>query len=139
MSQESIKKHGTDVAKAVFYANYTAEEEVYSARWLSKSIEGIEHFQIWANYFNTASKEHALTSYGMIPLGKVVLLESTTQGVESGAYVYLSYLNVAEGTGNTIEYPLKLHDTFDMRELNPLLAKTNRIYSSQGSQILLMP
>ncbi len=139
LSQESIKKHGTDESKAVFYTLYTAEEEVYSARWLSKSIEGIEHFQIWANYFNPASKEHALTSYGMIPFNKVSLLESTTPRIKSGAYVYLRYLNVAEGTGTTMVYPLQLLETFDMRELDPLLAKTNRIYSSQGSQILLMP
>ncbi len=139
LSQEWIKTRGDAASKARFYNNYTSEEEVYSAIWLSKSIEGIEHFQISANYFGPASKVHALTSYGMIPLEKVVLLDSTTQGVESGAYVYLRYLNVAEGTGSTMVYPFKLLETFDMWELNPVLTKANRIYSSLGSQILLMP
>ena len=119
---------------------YTTEEEVYGARWLSKSIESIEHFHIWANYDTSSSKAHALTSYGMIPLEKVALLDSTTQGVESGAYVYLSYLNVVEGIGVTVlKTPLKEREPFNMAVLRQILMGVNKIYTNNGIEILLKP
>ena len=135
--QQSATEYGDAEAKARFYDADMPEEEVHSARWLSERVVDVGRIRVYATYLDSV-RVHALESYGMIPAWQVDPLTDSTQMVESGAYVYLKYANVVDGIG-TVLMPLKKIETFDMREIDLLLGKTNKIYASPGSEILLAP
>jgi uncharacterized membrane protein len=139
LSQESIKKHATNKTKAQFYSNYTTEEEVVSSLWLSNNIGGIYGKNIYATFPDPNIGEHTLASYGMMPRSALKPLVNSTQILENGAYIYLRYLNVLEGIGTMVRPPLNHIETFDMAVLRPLLMGANKIYTSKGIEILLVP
>lgn len=138
LSQEWIKRYGDAEEKASFYGVYTSDEDVFSAKWLSKSVENTEDLNIYATYW-VFGQVHAVESYGMISHWKITPLDNSTQEVESGAYIYLQYLNVVYGIGTMMVTSFRNIETFDMLELSPVLVKTNKVYSNQGSGILLAP
>lgn len=136
LSQESTKKYGDAERKVRFYDIYTPEEEVFSARWLSKNA--LRDRRIYAIYSGTTI--HTLTSYGLIPEHKVHRLTPDRRAIPRGSYVYLQYVNVVEGLGTIFKKVALKHvrDIITMEEFSPLLAKTNKIYSNKGSEILFV-
>jgi uncharacterized membrane protein len=142
LSQEEMKRYESTKVKASFYGFYTPDEDVFSAKWLSKHVEIIRDIKVYATEYGYG-QIHALESYGMISSSRVTPLNNSTQEVESGAYIYLQYLNVVDGIGTMTPPPLysgiKREEYFNMLELNPLLEKANKVYSNRGSEILLVP
>ena len=137
--QQSIKEHGTIEEKAYFYNNSTPEEEVYSAKWLSANRSWLDGPKVYATFVEGANV-HVLAGYGMVPQWKIIPLNKNTQNIGRGEYVYLGYINVVDGVGTMVIPPTFLKvETFNIQELNPLLEKTDRIYSNNESELFVMP
>jgi len=134
LSQEWIKEFGDTKMKASFYTTYTPEQEVFSAKWLSKRRNHEE--KVYATYNDI--RVHALTSYGMIPIEDVPILTNTTKEIQKDAYVYLQYLNVIEGIGTKWNLALPIgrkQSNYNMTEIHHLFEGKNKIYSNGGSEI----
>jgi uncharacterized membrane protein len=111
------------------YGQYARGEEVFSARWLSRSMG-----DDWRIYADLSSLYLTLTSYGKIPVQyrweKVELLENTTASISEGSYIYLRYINVQGKmqSGDVVGF-------WDIRDVSHLIDACNRIYSNGGSTI----
>jgi len=113
---------------------YTREEEVFSAKWLSRNMG-----DNWRIYADVESLQLTLTSYGKIPpwwreyvWEKVNVLENTTASIPEGSYIYLGYTNVHGKMfiGRYIVF-------FSSQDISHLLNSSNRIYSNGGSEIYI--
>jgi uncharacterized membrane protein len=136
--QESISVSGNIKEKAFYYGAYTAEEDVFSAKWLSANISGQNNTKIYSTYWST-NQVHALESYGMVYNMGVIPLISSTQAVAHGSYIYLQYFNITEGIGTEVSPKFRRLETFNMSQLGSLLNEANIIYSNTGSRVLLTP
>lgn len=133
LSQQSIRQYGDAKSKVGFYGYYTPEEEVFSARWLSG--HAAQDIKVYATYLDSA-RVHALESYGEIPSWRVVPLTDSLQELDKGAYVYLQYINVAEGLANeTFRTATTERKTYPLGKISHLWEKANKIYSNGGSEI----
>lgn len=133
LSQESVKEEGHSREYICTFINLMHEQDVFSARWLSKNMEkGPMIYVIRGNYEGA----HALNTYGMVPSSKRYGLTSTTRKIREGDYIYLTYLTVVEGI--TVGYNFKLGSpTFlNITNIHPLLEDKNKIYTNGGSEIL---
>lgn len=110
-----------------FYSAFISEQNVFSAIWLSKNVGETSTL-----YADTVSRNHVLTSYGLIPRERVRLLSNSTT-LENGVYVYLRHLNIIEGVINTYDKPL------NTSEISSLLTESNKIYSNGNSEIYCAP
>jgi uncharacterized membrane protein len=128
-SQESIKENGDANEKACFYSLYHPEQDVFSAKWLSKRRN--HEKKVYAIYND--ARVHPLESYGMIPTSETPVLTNTTKKIREGSYVYLHYLNVVEGIGTD----WRERSIYNMTEIYPLIENKHKIYSNGGSEICL--
>lgn len=125
LSQESFKIYGDTESKKNFYNAYIPEQDVFSARWLSKNRNTTAKV-----YADLTRKDNVLSSYGMM-LRNPPMLSNTTTKIRKGAYIYLGYLNIVEtiGTG-----PQLYRDFWNMIEISPLIEEKNKIYSNGCSE-----
>ncbi|MEM1515790.1 MAG: DUF2206 domain-containing protein [Candidatus Bathyarchaeia archaeon] len=94
ISQARIKSFGTPFEKASLYCSYFAEEDIASAKWLSKyratSLVSSDYYAI-----------KVLSSYGMFvgmgSPGKNLLTPTTIKDLDTGTYVYLRKVNWRDG------------------------------------------
>ncbi len=146
LSRESVVKYNDQDSVAFFYSDYTAEQEVFSARWFSSNAP--EKGQVYANSWQ-GYDVHPLTSYGMVPLSRMWHLDISLDQLIPGNYVYLGYGNtvygladrqeVIIGSGNTTVVKSKESKVFNIKELAPLLDNIDLVYSNGGSKILFVP
>jgi uncharacterized membrane protein len=129
IGQEEIKEYGDAKEKAGFYSLYHPEQDVFSAKWLSKRRN--HEKKVYAIY--NGARVHPLESYGMIPRSETPVLTNTTKKIKEGSYVYLQYLNVVEGIGTD----RREKSIYNMTEIYPLIENKNKIYSNGGSEICL--
>ena len=127
IGQEEIKEYGDAKEKAGFYSLYHPEQDVFSAKWLSKRRN--HEKKVYATY--NGIRVHPLESYGMIPTSETPVLTNTTKKIREGSYVYLQYLNVVEGIGTD----WREKSIYNMTEIYPLIGNKNKIYSNGGAQV----
>jgi len=108
------------------YEIYIPEQDVYSARWYSRSI-GQESMV----YADVHSRANVLTAYALQNRDRTSDLSNTT-AVEHGAFIYLRYFNVRHNTIVTYEGLLNTSDI-------SLLSECDTIYSNGASEILRAP
>ena len=113
------------------YSPYTREQEVFSARWLSRNTG-----DNWRTYADFASILDVLTSYGMFPTQYLrqrydYMLDNTTKRIPEGSYIYLRYINV-HGKMESRKMPGSF---WDLQDISYLLNSCNKIYSNGGSDI----
>ena len=134
LSQNSIIEHGNAEEKVVFYANYSPDQDVLSAEWISKYTSGDS--EIYATFTN-AGGAYPLQSYGMISQERMYPLTPSTQDMQKLSYVYLQTVNVVDHLGMVVQQqgnePLQ---SFNMEEISPLLSKADKIYSNGSSDLL---
>ncbi len=134
ISQGGIRRLGRSEERAALYTAITPKQEVLSAMWLARGREPGE--KVYATYRDI--RVHALTSYGMIPVGDVPPLTRATSVIPDDAYVYLQYLNVVEGlAAEPNRSPLfgQEYTVYEMRKLLTLFVNKNKIYDNGGSEI----
>jgi uncharacterized membrane protein len=127
IGQEEIKEYGDANQKASFYSLYHPEQDVFSAKWLSKRRN--HEKKVYAIY--NGIRVHPLVSYGMISRSETPVLTNTTKKIKEGSYVYLHYLNVVEGIGTDWHE----RSIYNMTEIYPLIKNKNKIYSNGGAQV----
>ena len=121
LSQESVKEYGDAKDKMRFYSGYTAEGDVFGARWLSENKNN--------KSFVYADRTHyykVILSYGKINYGRgarILLSSNMKKG-----YIYLTYVNVVE---NLLPAEGELYNTMEY----PSIKKGNKIYSNGVSEI----
>ena len=123
LSQESIKEYGDTKEKAGFYCIYILEQDVFSARWLSKNTNK-QHLRIYSDW---DAKFHVLSSYGLMGRHGNILSPDTTILHEIDAYIYLRRLNVVDG--------IMAKPIYNTTEIFLILEKNGKIYSNGGSEI----
>ena len=121
IGQEGIKKYGDTKEKAGFYCIYILEQDVFSARWLSKNTN---KQNLWI-YCDSDAKNHVLCSYGLMGRHGNILSPDTT--ILYDAYIYLRRLNVVDGI---MSGPL-----YNTTEIFLILEKNGKIYLNGGSEI----
>jgi len=109
------------------YSAYTPEQEVFSARWLSKNRD--KSSEVFADQI---ARENVLVSYGGIHKSNVIALSPATM-VEEG-YVYLRNINVDDGI-----IVGRWGQTWNTTSIHPILNKMNKVYSSGGSDVYRTP
>ena len=122
LSMESMSKSSDQNMTIRFSAEYTFEEDVFSARWLSKSRDKKNPV-----YSDMGSYWNILPDYGMIFPSRVL---SNTTRIRDTSYIYLSHLNVIDG----LMYIRKV-ESYNTTEISPLLWENNKIYANGGSEI----
>jgi uncharacterized membrane protein len=127
-----IAESGTIENRARLYATYIMEQEVFGAKWLSK------HRDLTIEDIYTNPDHTFLISYGrMRPkgFGGEIMFRGIGKNtkIEEEAYVFLRYLNVAEGVIVTSFRPK--FSWFNISEINPALQSRNKIYCNGGSTI----
>jgi uncharacterized membrane protein len=127
LSHESIKKYSDYEKKAWFYTTLTPEQDVFSAKWLSKGRNHEE--KVYATYKD--SRVHPLMSYGLISAIETPALTNTIREIKGGSYVYLQYLNVVEGIGTY----QREESIYNMTEIYPLYRGKSKIYTNGASEI----
>jgi uncharacterized membrane protein len=134
VSQESIKKHENPERRAMPYTRIMQEQDVFSAKWLSKEMKSDE--KIYASFL---TGEDALVCYGGItPVSSQIrILYSTTEHIKEGSYVYLGAITVVEGIGWDLNPKLGCPTYFNMSDIYPLLEEQNKIYTNGKSKIFL--
>ena len=133
LSQNSLRE-GTVSEKAKLYNAVTPEQDVFSARWLSANMKPGD--RVYASY--DGIRVHVLLSHGMIPTSDVIRLTRKTEKIREDAYVYLRFLNVAEGIGTEFRVSGlagERNSYYDMSEVSHLYKEKNKIYSSGDSEI----
>lgn len=125
LSMKTVDKYADNEDKAFFYSSYTFEQNVFSARWLSKSADPACRIR----YSDVISGDHILNSFGMMGFTPTVLNVETAY-LRSSLYIYLSYSNVVYGL--MVDYG---RSCYNISECSYLLEKMNRIYTNGGSEI----
>ncbi len=111
-------------AKLFFYGWFNQEPDVLSASWLSG--HRAENAEIFAD---DISGDHALVSYGLIPLGTTLPI-TNMKNPSQGSYLFLGSLNVVNGVMYT--YAL---GPFNMSEVSSFLGNNSLVYSNGNSEI----
>ncbi|MEM2561384.1 MAG: DUF2206 domain-containing protein [Candidatus Bathyarchaeia archaeon] len=133
ISQARINSSGTPYEKASLYTNYFAEEDIFSAKWLSEHREN----QLVSSDFYAI---RVLSSYGMYvgkgdPMGKELLTPTTVKNLDEGTYVYLRRLNWKYGI--MTKFIWEEDWIWNISDIMPDLNNFNMIYSNGGSVIFL--
>ena len=133
LSQDSIKKSEYQEYKALFYIKIIPEEDIFSAKWLSRVMKSDE--DIYASY---AIGKRALVGYGglMPESPQIRILSNKTVRIKAGSYIYLSAANTIGRIGIDLNPKLGSPIYFYMSDLYSLLRSQNRIYANGGSDIL---
>ena len=121
LSMERTKKSGDENA-TILLAGGSYKQNVFSARWLSKSRDKKNPV-----YSDTASYWYILPSYGMIFPSRV--LRNTTR-VGDNSYIYLSHRNIVNGLMSIGKW-----SDYNTTEISPLLWENNKIYTNSDSEI----
>lgn len=106
------------MTKAGLSTQYTKEQDVFGAKWLSNYRES--NITIYGDYIS----EQQVLRYGMI-LG-VNILSNNTKPYED-SYIYLRYLNVVDNIIRTETF------LFDKNDILPILKE--KIYTNGGSEV----
>jgi uncharacterized membrane protein len=109
------------------YGAYIPEQDVFSAVWLSSNTKGLRS----TVYADERSRQHVLTSYGLMPNNSLPLTNTTT--LTQGSFVYLSYSDVKNGLIYTAT------GQFNSSEISHLFEESNLIYSNGNGEILSSP
>jgi len=135
ISQARIKCCGTVKEKASLYNTYFAEEDVFSARWLSKYAVGTK---VSSDFYAT----RVLHSYAPDmflgkgdPRGGDLLTNNTIKELEEGTYIYLRKLNWEDGI--MTKFCHEKDWIWNTQDILPTLNSMNKIYSNGGSVIFL--
>ena len=110
--------------KREFYIEFTPEQDVVSATWLSKFMTNGSLI-----YSDFTSRGHPLKIYGLISDDRLLILTDETE-MESNSYIYLRYFNVVDGLFTP--YPNLI---FNTTALTPILNESNCIYANGGSDV----
>jgi uncharacterized membrane protein len=116
------------------------EQEISSAIWLKNYKEN--ELPVYATHFDI--RVPSLEAYGLIPVQKTesILLSNPNSGIGHG-YIYLGYVNVLYGYGGTSAELLKGNtyktQIWDIKELDPALGSSLKIYDNTASSIYLSP
>lgn len=134
ISQKSVKEYGDILDKSLFF-NLMYEQNVYNAVWLSRHTE--EERIIYATKGNGEGAS-ALVAYGMIPMKTVKQLinyeSNDLDTLYSGAYIYLSHININEGIGIGYNPKLGLSMVLDATGMIRELENLNQIYDNGSSR-----
>ncbi len=131
LSQENIKEYGDANAKACFYGSYVPEQDVFGARWLSKNRDA--ETKIYADY---SVYGRILQSYGMLPLEYRHQLLITTTEIETGSYIFMSYVNVIYNTFLSVTFGNdRVSSIYNTTDIGGLLKENCKIYSNGGSDM----
>lgn len=122
---KNLDKYGSDENKASFYSVLTLEQDVFSAKWVSKNI----NYERQRVYADDRSRNHALLGYGMIPVQDTHKITNTTK-MRQESYVYLGYSNIVHGIMSNYG-----GDVYNYEDITPLINKSSKIYSNEGSEI----
>ena len=120
----NLDKYGSDENKASFYSVLTLEQDVFSAKWLSKNI----NYKQQRVYADDMSRGHALM-YAMIPRQYTIKMTNTTI-MRQESYVYLRYSNKAHNSMLNLG-----GDIYNYEDITPIINKSSKIYSNGGSEI----
>ncbi len=107
---------------------YLVDQEVFSAKWLQKNLNPTS--KVYADWF---SRYHVLRSYANLPDDRKLPITNGTI-VESGAYVYLKYVNVRIGVISTVSFGF-----LNTSDISPVIENCNKIYSNGCSDIFHKP
>lgn len=118
------------VTNMALYVEYTHEQDVFSAKWLSQNVVGLPKV-----YADRLSNYHTLTSYAMLSPAYqhdwAYLLTNSTKNVEDGAFIYLGSLNVVYGLAENAGG----ENLWNISEISAVLNKSNLLYSNGASSI----
>jgi len=134
LSQEKIKKYGDITDKGSYYSQIILDQEVSSAKWLSRVGHFNDKTVIYATIGHGEGRA-AIGGYGMIPFEKVKMLDNTTSILKPNSYIYLSYANLIDGIGLGLKQKIGTVTFFNFSEVKPILIGTNKIYENGGSEI----
>jgi len=115
--------------KSRIYSYYLTEQEVSSAKWLSK-YKGIRG----KIYADTGSC-NILGAYGMMYLQDTTRELTIGSKIDEQSYIYLRDLNLKEGIITTRGHYSSIENPQDLSEIKPVLQLKNKIYSNSGSVI----
>jgi uncharacterized membrane protein len=114
--------------KMGFYIDFTPEQDIASATWLSKFMTNSS-----ITYSDFVSMAHPLKIYGLISEANLMILTNETK-MESNSYIYLRYFNVIDG------FVTPSPDwVFNTTELSPILNYSNCLYTNGGSMVYGSP
>ena len=122
---DSIPLSMNRVNKVSLYGTYSQEQDVFSARWLSKNIENRTMI-----YADIVSRYQVLTSYGLVPRERIYVLSEDMTSTHMVCYVYLSRMNVICG----VYFP-DYRDMKNTTNFSSILNPIQKIYSNGGSEI----
>lgn len=128
LSLERMIKTDNKLVIVAFNSEYIFEEEVFSARWLSKNKgDGSDV------YSDAPSRYYILPSYGNVQYA--IPLHNTTYYLHNNSYIYLSRLNVVDGIMHSYVPKAEFwaYYNFSPAEISQFLR--NKIYSNSGSEI----
>ena len=135
LSQARIKCCGTVKEKASLYNTYFAEEDVFSARWLSKYAVGTK---VSSDFYATrVLHSHAPEMFLRKgdPWGRDLLTNNTIKELDEGTYIYLRKLNWEDRI--MTKFVQEKDRIWNTSDIIPYLNRMNKIYSNGGSVIFL--
>jgi uncharacterized membrane protein len=133
IGQESIKKYGDMQTKLSFYSSYIPEQDIFSAKWLSKARD--PGYKIYSDSSLTVLRNNVLLSTGGIYFTNIYFLTNKTSKITDKSYTYLRYLNIVEDMvpdGDLIK-----STTYNMTEISYLIEPQSEIYSNGNSKIYI--
>jgi uncharacterized membrane protein len=105
------------------YSTYTADQDAFSASWLS--IYRAATAEVFCDSF---SESHVLASSGLIPSDLRILLTNSTIPPKA-SFIYLGSFNVVNGVIKTD------NGAFNTSEISSLLNQNDLVYSNGNSKI----
>lgn len=135
LSQARIKCCGTVKEKASLYNTYFAEEDIFSARWLSKYAVGTKVSSDF--YAIKVLRSHAPEMFlgKGNPRGRDLLTNNTIKELDEGTYIYLRKLNWEDRI--MTKFVHEKDWIWNTSDIIPYLNQMNKIYSNGGSVIFL--
>ena len=130
LSITRVDNSGDENAKTAFDYLHNREQNVSSAKWLSRYK--VDLAPVHVNRYHHCS---VLASYGMMPESLRYLTSHTR--LNRGDYIYLGYLNVVDGLFSEPPGPTSAYgrEIFHTNKISQLLRASSKIYSNGGSEI----
>lgn len=125
-------QHGDIIDKASFYGQYIVTQDVFSGKWLGENI--VNGSYIYKG--DRVQGSPSLTIYSNVDKSSIKFFDNSTAAIGDG-YIYLSYLNLVEGTGFNFNNTLQQKTVYEFTDVRDLLKDKNAIYNNGGSKILL--
>jgi len=135
LSQARIKCYGTVKEKVSLYCRYFAEEDILSARWLSKYAVSTK---VSSDFYATrVLHSHAPEMFlgKGDPWGRDLLTNNTIKELDEGTYIYLRKLNWEDRI--MTKFCREKDWIWNTSDIIPYLNQMNKIYSNGGSVIFL--